>query len=164
MKPQKSPLIFIVEDDKIYSELVLNELKSNNYTNVKTFDNGNDCLDNLYQMPEIILLDYNLGDENGLDILRQIKGFSPDIHVIFLSAQENMEVAINTLKYGAFDYITKSNEALKRVTITLKKITVMNEKITWVNQQKGLMRMVLGIFVGLQIIIFALLYFIGYFG
>jgi len=126
MKTNKQPSIFVVEDDPIYQEVVKNELISNHYTNVNSFSSGQDFLDSLHKSPDVVLLDYNLGDFDGIKLLRKIKSFNSNIQVIFLSGQERMEIAINSLKYGAYDYVVKNENALHRITHLLKKISLFN--------------------------------------
>ena len=109
------PKIFIVEDDVFYANLLKKEIIKNRLGNVETYHTGEDFIDNLYKNPDVVLLDHNLGNMNGVDVLKKIKSISPKIQVIFLSAQEKMHVAITSLKFGAFDYVEKNNTALNRV-------------------------------------------------
>jgi DNA-binding NtrC family response regulator len=67
----------------------------------------------------------------GVEVLRKVKEVSPKTEFIFLTANESMEVAINTIKYGAYDYIIKDEVALKKVISKVQKINVLldlNEK------------------------------------
>jgi len=54
------------------------------------------------------------GVMNGLDILKAIKSKSPETEVVMWSGQDKIEVAVNTMKYGSFDYIVKSESAFHR--------------------------------------------------
>jgi two-component system, OmpR family, response regulator len=127
MSPNK-PLIFIVEDDPLCQEMIKNELQTNGYDKVIVFGNGEECLGNLFKMPKIIMLDYHLeGSINGIQVLKEIKSINPDIQVIMLSAQEKLEVAINSMKYGAYDYIVKNDVAMKRIKQMVDKIVKWNE-------------------------------------
>lgn len=126
MLNSKDLKIFIVEDDKFYANLVREKLKKSDYENVIIFDNGQSFLDNLFRNPDVVILDYMLGKSNGLELLRKIKGINPNIQVIFLSAQEEMNVAINSLKYGAFDYLEKGAESLSRLVFILNRIIQHN--------------------------------------
>ncbi len=102
--------IFLVDDDVLCLNLYQQFLKQLGYTNVKLFDNGNDCLESLAsQQPDIIFLDYNMDEMNGLDVLRQIKQFNPSIIVLFISGQEDIVIAVTTIQQGALDYIVKSS-------------------------------------------------------
>src|SRR4051812_42847280 len=100
--------IFLVDDDVLCLTLYKQFLKQLGYQQVRLFDNGNDCLENLAtQQPAIIFLDYNMEEMNGLDVLRQIKQFNPDIIVLFISGQEDILIAVKTIQQGALDYIVK---------------------------------------------------------
>lgn len=128
MKTKQSK-IFVVEDDVIYQELIKHKLNEANYSNVKFFSTGEEFLNALHENPSIVVLDYNLDGMNGLSILQKIKSYNPEIHVIFLSGQESLEVAINTLKYGAYDYIIKNKVALDRLVQLLKRVITLEHII-----------------------------------
>ena len=123
MKQVKSPLVFIVDDDKMYREIIKNGLEGNNFRGMETFSNGQQCLDQLYRMPDIVLLDYDLGAElNGVEVLKKIKAFNPDIQVILLSGQDKLEVAVNSMKYGSYDYVIKNDAAIPRICHLIQRI------------------------------------------
>mgnify|MGYP003434799191 FL=1 len=74
----------------------------------------------------LILLDINLPDGNGLDLLKEIKGKTPDIPVILLTANDTDMDIVDGLERGADDYITKpfSLSVLRaRVNTQLRKYT-----------------------------------------
>lgn len=48
-------------------------------------------------------------DMTGLEVLQTIKSVSPNIPVVFISAQENVEIMVQAINMGAFDYIVKSH-------------------------------------------------------
>ncbi len=127
MFQNKDIKIFIVEDDKFYANLVREKLKLSNFQNVIIFETGESFIDNLFRNPDVVILDYSLGNTNGLDLLKKIKSVNPDIQVIFLSGQEEMNVAINSLKYGAFDYLEKDEESLERLVFILMRIVQHNQ-------------------------------------
>jgi len=130
--------IFIVEDDLFFSSLIETQLKRHDFENIKTFNNGADFLNQLHTNPDIVILDHNLNEMNGLDILRRIKSVNPDIQVIFLSAQQDMEVAVKALKYGAYDYLQKDENCSNRLVHIIARIVRFNNVIT---QNKSLLRM-----------------------
>lgn len=102
--------ICIVDDDVMCLNLYRQFLLQLGYTNIEIFDNGADCLDNLEELhPDVVFLDYYMEEMNGIDVLKKIKKFDPSIIVLFISGQENIEVAINAMKQGAVDYIVKSS-------------------------------------------------------
>lgn len=124
------PLIFIIEDDFVMNELIIFELSEQGYNNVAPYFSGESALENLYKIPDIVICDFFLmGKINGEEILKQIKAFNPDIQVIMLSGQEKMEVAINSLKFGAYDYIVKDDNAVSRIGTLVKKIDDLNRSL-----------------------------------
>jgi two-component system, NtrC family, response regulator AtoC len=120
--------IFIVEDDKFYAGVIRHALETKNYMNVRIFSTGEDCIKNLHLKPEIILLDYRLGDGklDGLDVLHAISKTGLDTQVIFLTAVDKLEVATNTIKAGAYDYVVKSEAAIERIRNIIRRITFEN--------------------------------------
>lgn len=121
-------LIFIVEDDKFYADVIRKALESRNFMNVKTFPSGEECLKNLHRKPEIILLDYRLGDDlmDGMEVLKTIRKSGVDAQVIFLTGVDKLEVATNTIKAGAYDYVVKSEAAMERIRNVIRRITFEN--------------------------------------
>ena len=115
MNKQKYPLIFIVEDNTAFNKLVEHLLVSNGYKNVKIFSSGEECLKNIYLKPNIIIQDYKLQGISGLNVLQRVKKILPLCEFVFLSGQDNVETAVNTMKSGAFDYIVKNENALQRL-------------------------------------------------
>jgi DNA-binding NtrC family response regulator len=122
MENIKNLNIFIVDDDVFCAELYKEHLLNTGYTNVTNYNNGQDCINNLTEQPNIIFLDYHMMPLDGLEVLKKIKRFNPDIYLVVLSGQEDMQVAINALKYGAFDYIIKGDKDLDMIQAVLHKI------------------------------------------
>jgi|TARA_B110000908_G_C10258933_1_gene457658 DNA-binding NtrC family response regulator len=119
--------IFIVEDDTFYAGLLKNEIIKNRLGEVESFSSGESFMNNLFKMPDIVLLDHNLGSMQGVDILKNIKSLNPNIQVIILSAQVKMRVAITSLKFGAYDYVEKNDFAFDRIKTLIKSITKFNQ-------------------------------------
>lgn len=124
--------IFLVEDNGIYLKTLEKYLKDNLKFNVHihTFLSGEECLKNMNLKPKIIILDYFLNSRsqdaaNGLDILKQIDKMYPETAVVMLSSQDNMKVATDTMKYGAYDYISKNENAFLRVHNVINNINTM---------------------------------------
>jgi polysaccharide export outer membrane protein len=114
--------IFLVDDDPFCISLYEQHLLNLGYSNVKTFSNGTDCLNSIIQEPDVIFLDHGMDILDGVEILKKVKRFNPNIFVVFVSGQEDVQVAVNALKYGAFDYIVKGLNEEKRIVEVLHKI------------------------------------------
>lgn len=156
----KTPLLFVVEDNQVYNRLIVSFLKTNGYTNVETFLSGEDVLKALENRePSIIVQDYLLGGINGIEVLKAAKARYPSVEFIFLSGNDNIEVAINTIKYGAYDYIVKDQMALKKLVTKIDRIEAFKSlEIQKTNYKKGIsfFFIALAIFIAL-VIIFVLL-------
>ena len=59
---------------------------------------------------------------NGIEVLKRVKKVKPHTEFIFLSGQDSMDVAINTMKYGAFDYIVKDQMTLEKMVNKINQI------------------------------------------
>ncbi len=118
-KPLK---IFVVEDNEWYNKLLVHTLSLNPDYEVKSFFNGGDFLNCLYESPDIVTLDYRLPDITGLEVLKRIRQENSDIQVILISEQEDINMVVNLLKLGAYDYITKSDDIKDRLLNTVQNI------------------------------------------
>jgi DNA-binding NtrC family response regulator len=113
---EKDPIkIFVVEDDPAYSKFLKYVLGLNPDYEVDFYTTGKDCVANLYKNPAIITLDYSLPDGPGEKVLGQIRSHDPNINVIIVSAQEKIHTAVELLKLGAYDYISKDHETKERL-------------------------------------------------
>ncbi len=113
--------VFIVEDNKLYAQVLKKQLDDQNYQ-VKVYYNGRDCIANLDSQPDVLTLDYTLPDMTGHEVLKEIQKKSPQTHVIIISAQESISTAIELMKNGAYDYITKAPDTREKLTNIIKNI------------------------------------------
>ncbi len=114
--------IFVVEDDEWYNRLLVHNLSLNPDYVIESFTNGKDCLNNLDKNPDVVTLDYRLPDMQGLEILKRIKAENEEIHVILISEQDEIDVVVELLKFGAYDYIVKSRDIRERLLNTIQNI------------------------------------------
>jgi len=119
---EKQFQVFVVEDNDWYNQLLVHTLSLNPDYVVHSFRNGGDCLDNLDREPDVITLDYRLPDMTGIDVLRRIKNLNPDIQVIMISEQSEINVVVELLKEGAYDYIIKTNDIRERLLNTVQNV------------------------------------------
>jgi DNA-binding response OmpR family regulator len=128
MRKYVNPTVFVVEDNATYAQMIGYQLEQKRNT-VTIFHSGEECLNQLYKNPDIIVLDYMLGSMDGIEVLKQVKSINPDIQVIFLSAQDDIHVGINSLKYGAFDYVMKDDDAHLNVSLAITKILMLKSMV-----------------------------------
>ncbi len=121
-------LIFIVEDDAAFATVLMHALEKKNFMNIRIFSNGEECIKNLGQKPDVVLLDYMLGDgkKDGMDVLKVIRKHNEDTQVVFLTAVDDLEIATQTIKLGAYDYVVKSEGAIERIRNILRRIKFEN--------------------------------------
>jgi len=100
--------IFIVEDDPFYGQVIKHHLGLNPDYDVTLFTKGKDLLNQIYERPNLICIDFNLPDIKGDRLLKEILDRNKQIPVVVISAQEEIDVAVNLLKLGARDYIIKN--------------------------------------------------------
>jgi two-component system OmpR family response regulator len=120
MAKQSAYTIFLVDDEPIQNEMLKDYLSERFLHTIKTFDNGEDALKNMSANPDIVVLDYHLSAhkpnaKNGVEILKEIKDKYPDTYVVMLSGQDKIEVAVDSVKYGAYDYVVKGETAFSRM-------------------------------------------------
>jgi len=112
--------IFLVDDDVMFMESLKQSLNKEK-ADVKVFSSGEKCLKEMEtEVPEIVVMDYRLNGNidkgmNGLQVMNKIKKTNPETEVIMVSGQDDVEVAVDILKYGAYDYITKEKSAFIKV-------------------------------------------------
>ena len=114
--------VFIVEDDEWYSDLLSYVVSLNPEYRVKRFGRGDELIRQLHEQPDVITLDYRLPDMNGEKVLRQIKEFNPEIEVIIISEQQNIDTVLDLIKLGAYDYIVKTPDIKDKLLNLLSNI------------------------------------------
>ena len=104
---QPKPRILVVDDDPDILVLLQHRLEQLGYA-VHTATHGPEALNKLASaQPALILLDLRLPRLSGLDVLQQIKQVAPEVTVIVMTAYASVEKAVEAMKAGAFDFLTK---------------------------------------------------------
>ena len=107
--------IYVIEDDRMFNQLIVRALDKDNEVEIVPFFNGTDFLSRLSDHPEVVTLDLGLPDFSGADLLRQIKQSSPETEVIVISGQDDLKLAVQLLRQGAYDYIAKDENIRERL-------------------------------------------------
>ena len=103
------PTLLIVDDEPGARESL--EVILEDDCHVLSVGSGQEALKTLQQKPiNLILLDVNMPDMDGLTVLRKIKEQDEEIDVIMVSALNQARKAVDAIKLGAYDYITKPYE------------------------------------------------------
>ncbi len=115
MKPDKPFAILIVEDDPGHLTTLKTILQSWGYA-AATAGGGKEAVGKVKGQPfDLIVMDVRMPDMSGIEALRQIHEYNPAIPVLIMTAYSSVESAVEALKAGAYDYLTKplDFEALK---------------------------------------------------
>lgn len=119
MKTLENLSLFLVDDDPSFRTALTHQLIDNfkSPTAVRAFGSGEECLKHFDASPNIVLLDYYLNGSNpnamnGLEVLKEIKKRNPETKVIMLSSQDKIDIAVDTIRNGAYDYIVKNDRVI----------------------------------------------------
>ena len=111
--------LYIVDDEETIRESLSMALEGD-YT-IKTFAEAQGAIRSIQDNPpDLVLLDIGLPDMNGIEVLKQVKGFDPGIVVIMITAYEDTQTVISAMKCGAYDYVVKP------IDMNSLKITIQN--------------------------------------
>ena len=130
--------VLVIDDDPIMCEMIKDTItKKFPMMRVQIFNTGEEALDSGGYQPDIVILDYSLDSVkadamNGLQVLNKFRERSESTPIIFLSSQDKPEVAAHTIKYGAYDYILKTETAFAKLEIALQNLVKMKslEKVS----------------------------------
>jgi len=127
MADQSTQYVFLVDDEPIQNEMLKDHISSKFEYKLKTYDNGEDAIRDMNLKPAIVVLDFHLNAsqpnaQNGVEVLKKMKELSPHTEVIMLSGQDKIDVAIDSMKHGAYDYVIKGETAFSRMENILNNI------------------------------------------
>jgi two-component system response regulator HydG len=99
--------ILIIDDDLDMGMMLTRFLIKNGY-DAQNASSGNKGIEKVKEEKfDIVLCDYRLGDKEGKDVLIQIKNHNPEIIVLIITGYSDIKTAVDVIKLGAYDYITK---------------------------------------------------------
>ncbi len=114
-------LVYVVEDNELYLEMLIDELSEISSIEVEGFSSGEDFMKELHRSPDIVVLDYFLNKENpnaqnGMQVLEEIENELPNPKVIILSSQLMPDVTFDFVtKEGVYSYVVKEDGAFEKV-------------------------------------------------
>ena len=113
--------VLITEDEESFADVLAMELKETGNYEVTTAYSGIDGIEQLKSDKniDIVLLDFNLGDITGLQVLQWINEQKMETPVIMMTAAGTEEVAVEAMKLGAYDYVRKEHLELNHFPILL---------------------------------------------
>jgi DNA-binding NtrC family response regulator len=99
--------IFLVDDDELIISMLSRMLKSSGYE-IRTATSATDIVGKIKSWSaDIVLLDIRIGDQNGMDVLKELIRQESPAQVVMLTADDTAETAVKAMKLGAVDYLTK---------------------------------------------------------
>ncbi len=125
--------MFIIDDDPVQTEMIKDYLSERYIFELKTFENGEEAMPHIEKLkPEIVVLDYHLSAnnataKNGVEILKEIKIKSPSTKVVMFSGQDNINIALDSMRNGAYDYIIKGETAFNKMENTVNRLGEMHK-------------------------------------
>ncbi|MFN3941928.1 MAG: sigma-54-dependent transcriptional regulator [Flavobacterium sp.] len=121
--------ILVIDDDTSFNQLLVNFLNRNSYQAHAAYS-AEEALKlvktNSFQL---LLVDYKLPKMNGLEVTQLIKQKYPNIAVILMTNYADLRIAVNSIKIGAFDFVSKpivSDELLKIIKLSLEPSSLKN--------------------------------------
>ncbi|MFC1821880.1 response regulator [Thermodesulfobacteriota bacterium] len=124
--------VLLVDDEIEFLQTLLRRMKKRNVqvTGVKS---GEEALEFLNKNPvDVVVMDVKMPGMDGIQALRVIKRDMPLVEVVMLTGHANMEVAIEGMELGAFDYLMKPiniDDLLYKIQDAYKKKAIHEEKI-----------------------------------
>ncbi|RJP78130.1 MAG: sigma-54-dependent Fis family transcriptional regulator, partial [Desulfobacteraceae bacterium] len=98
--------IFIVDDQENVRKLISCWIDREIYQ-IREFEDGYSFLASLDEEPDAVCLDLMMPGMDGMEVLKQVRMKKPDLPVIMVTAAESLETAVEAMKQGAYDFITK---------------------------------------------------------
>lgn len=124
--------VLLVDDEVEFRETMEKRLKKRSL-HVKGVGSGEEALEQLKEEPiDVVVLDVRMAGMDGIETLRAMKKTQPLIEVIMLTGHASMEVAVQGMEFGAFDYLMKPmqiDDLLYKIQDAYKKKTIQEQKI-----------------------------------
>src|SRR4030066_709224 len=107
MKHNEGATILVVDDDMFVREATATLLRECGYTTIAS-DSAGYAISVLNTTPvETVLTDIKMPEKSGIELLAEIHSLNPTLPVILMTAYAELDVAINAVKKGAFDFLIK---------------------------------------------------------
>jgi len=124
--------VLLVDDEEEFLETLVKRMKKRN-VNATGVKSGEEALELLDQHPvDVVVLDVRMPGMDGIEALKEIKRRHPLIEVIMLTGHASVEVAVQGMELGAFDYLMKPidiDELLYKVEDAHKNKLIQEEKL-----------------------------------
>lgn len=103
--------ILVIDDDPVALAYYKTVLEAEGYENVTLEDKGRSIADDLQALrADLVLLDLNLPDVSGMEVLSDISRERPDVSVIVITADDSVDTAVECMRQGAVNFMTKPTD------------------------------------------------------
>ncbi|MBF5042745.1 sigma-54-dependent Fis family transcriptional regulator [Aggregicoccus sp. 17bor-14] len=117
----KNAKILVVDDDTVVLKAVTQILQREGYQVVPIDDAVEGLTAAKDPSVDVAILDINMPHLSGMDLLKAIKSARPEVEVVMMTAYATVETAVEAVKAGAYDYLTKPFENIDEVSLTVAK-------------------------------------------
>jgi DNA-binding NtrC family response regulator len=136
--PTRPPIrLLIVDDDADLRDLLVRRFERQG-ASIVAAGSGEEALTRAAQVRcDVALLDLHLPGMSGIDLLARLKEKQPELEAIMLTAHGSMETAVEAMKRGAYDYLTKPFQAADlevHVQKAYEKVQLVRRERQWVQQ------------------------------
>ena len=134
--------ILVIDDNSDIRKLISSILKDQGHAVREAANYDQALLEINKKLPDVAIIDVKLdkGDNDGIDLLVHLKKIDDDIPVIMISGHANVQMAVDSLKLGAFEFIQKPfsserllnfvNRAIENIDLKKEKMLFLEEKFT----------------------------------
>jgi DNA-binding NarL/FixJ family response regulator len=123
-------LIFFVDDEPMFINLLEYTFKCRNGYSIKTFNSGEECIAHMDMNPDLVVVDFFLyaGDSQmtGLDVVKKIKEINPATLLVFLSGNDDDAVINEAKSAGVEKYILKNGYFIDNLIECISEILPVN--------------------------------------
>src|SRR5262245_9542963 len=98
--------VLVVDDEELIRWSLAERLRADGH-DITEAGTAAAALDEAESGVDLVLLDYKLPDDDGISVLKKLRELDPDVLVIMLTAHKQVELVVDAMKAGAFDYATK---------------------------------------------------------
>lgn len=112
--------VLIIDDDADHRTILTDALTDGGFA-VDHASSGKEAFRKNFFTYSAVILDYNLTDMTGIEILKRIQAGNPNIPVIIVTGENSEDIAVNALNLGAADYICKAGDYIRTLSLMVKK-------------------------------------------
>lgn len=120
--------VYVIDDERIVRVTIADDLRDAGY-DVREFASGKAALQYITETDpdvDVLLTDLKMPDMDGLEFLGQVKKINPEICVLLMTAHATVQTAVEAMKLGAYDYLSKPF-SVEELLLTLNRIKELKE-------------------------------------